>query len=167
VGRLRRRARAAATLRQALEDARDAAYAAYREPLRDRIVRAGRVVFGASLDVTLDDELRVVERHLGGTTLPWDQLSAGAREQLSILTAIAAADLAGAGEDGGVPLVLDDALGFTDPERLERLCAVLGRVRGPQVIVLTCVGDRFRAIGDATVVRLRDAFERRRGVAVA
>ncbi len=146
-----RRAEAARTLKAAFEQAREAAYAAYRAPLADRIVAAGRLVFGPDLDVELDEELRVVSRTLAGTTLAFDQLSAGAREQLAILSALAAADLAG---EDGVPLVLDDTLGYTDPGRLERLGGVLGRVTGPQVVVLTCVGARFEAIRGAEVVRL-------------
>lgn len=155
--RLRARAQAAHTLLRTFEEARDAAYAAYREPLRERIVRAGRVVFGDELDIELDEQLTVVARRLGTTRLAWEQLSAGAREQLAILTALAAADLAGGAAGDGVPLVLDDTLGYTDPGRLERLGAVLGAVRGPQVVVLTCVGERFRAIGGAHVVRLEDS----------
>ena len=146
-----RRAAAARLLKEAFDQAREAAYAAYRAPLADRIVAAGRLVFGADLDVELDEELRVVSRTLAGTTLDFGQLSAGAREQLAILSALAAADLAGA---DGVPLVLDDTLGYTDPGRLERLGGVLGRVTGPQVVVLTCVASRFEAIRGAQVVRL-------------
>jgi hypothetical protein len=150
---LGRRAAAARALREAFDVAREEAYAAYRAPLRERIVAAGRLVLGPDLDVELDEELRITSRTLAGTALEFDQLSAGAREQLAILTALAAADLAG---DGGVPVVLDDTLGYTDPARLERLAALLGRVRGPQVIVLTCVGSRFAAIPNAEVVHLRD-----------
>ncbi|MFU8839275.1 MAG: hypothetical protein ACNA8R_00960 [Nitriliruptoraceae bacterium] len=150
---LQRRAAAARALREVFEGAREEAYAAYRAPLRERIVAAGRLVLGADLDVELDEALSITSRTLAGTSLAFEQLSAGAREQLAILTALAAADLAG---DGGVPVVLDDTLGYTDPARLERLAALLGRVRGPQVIVLTCVGSRFAAIPNAVVVHLRD-----------
>jgi hypothetical protein len=155
--RLLARAEAARTLHEAFERAREAAYAAYREPLRERVVRTGRIVFNDTLDVEFDEELRIVSRRLDGSVLEWERLSAGAREQLAILTALAAADLAGGDGEQGVPLVLDDTLGYTDPRRLERLCAVLGRVRGPQVIVLSCVGARFEGVGAASVVRLRDA----------
>jgi uncharacterized protein YhaN len=151
---LRRRAAAALALRDAFDAARDEAYTAYRAPLRERIVTAGRLVLGDDLDIALDEQLRVTTRTLQGSTLAFDQLSAGAREQLAILTALAAADLAG---EGGVPVVLDDTLGYTDPGRLERLAALLGRTRGPQVVVLTCVGSRFAAIPGARVVHLRDA----------
>jgi len=147
-----RRAHAAQALKDAFEAARETAYAAYRAPLADRIVAAGRLVFGPDLHVELDEDLRVVSRTLAGTTLDFEQLSAGAREQLAILSALAAADLAG---EDGVPLVLDDTLGYTDPDRLERLGGVLGRVRGPQVVVLTCVASRFEAIRGATVIQLR------------
>jgi hypothetical protein len=81
------------------------------------------------------------------------QLSAGAREQLAILAGLAAAQLAGS---DGVPFVIDDALGYTDPARLERLGEVLGGTADAQVIVLTCVADRFRAVRGARVVQLGD-----------
>jgi uncharacterized protein YhaN len=56
-----------------------------------------------------------------------------------------------------VPFVLDDALGYTDPDRLERIGALLGRTTDAQVIVLTCVADRFRHVGGARTVRLLEA----------
>jgi hypothetical protein len=151
--RTTRRADAARLLHQELTRARDEAYEAYRAPLRDLITRDARAVFGPSLDVELDEQLRLVGRTLDGITLPWDALSAGAREQLAILAGLAAAQLAGA---DGVPFVVDDALGFTDPDRLERLGAVLDRTAGAQVIVLTCAADRFRAVRRAQVVQLGD-----------
>jgi uncharacterized protein YhaN len=57
--------------------------------------------------------------------------------------------------DEGVPLILDDALGNSDPQRLEAMGAVLA-VAGPhcQIIVLTCQPDRYQAVGGATLVRL-------------
>jgi chromosome segregation ATPase len=149
--RVRARAAAAEALYDELRTARDEAYRAYQRPLRDLIARQGRVVFGEGLEVELDEELRVTRRTLDGTTLDWEALSSGAKEQLAILSALAAARLAA---DGGVPLVLDDALGYTDPDRLEALGAVLGTAEGAQVIVLTCVGERYRHVGGATTVRL-------------
>ena len=62
---------------------------------------------------------------------------------------------AGAGDTGGVPVIFDDALGYSDPTRLARLGAAFN-VAGDrcQVIVLTCVPDRYAHIGSAQVVRL-------------
>jgi uncharacterized protein YhaN len=60
--------------------------------------------------------------------------------------------------DDGVPLILDDALGHSDPDRLAAMAAAIGC--GPaecQVIVLTCYPDRFRGIPGARVERLSAA----------
>jgi uncharacterized protein YhaN len=56
---------------------------------------------------------------------------------------------------GGVPVILDDGLGWSDRSRLESMGAVL-KMAGEhcQVIVLTCYPDRYRAVGGATVVAL-------------
>lgn len=52
-------------------------------------------------------------------------------------------------------MIIDDALGYSDPARLERLGAAFG-VAGKdcQVIVLTCEPGRYRGIGGAKVVPL-------------
>ncbi|MEX0706119.1 MAG: hypothetical protein WD041_05820, partial [Nitriliruptoraceae bacterium] len=146
--RERRRAQAARLLRDELHAARDELHRAYRAPLRDRIERMSSLLLDEDVAIELDDELRIATRTRGGTTLGWHQLSAGAREQLAILTALAAAQLAG---DDGVPFILDDALGYTDPQRMATLGALLGRTEGAQVIVLTCVPERFRTTGARTV----------------
>ena len=155
--RLEARAMAAKALHDTLNTAREEAYRSYREPLRKGICEVGKVVFNQSFDVVLDDELRIIERVLDAKTLPWDSLSSGAKEQLAVLTAVAAARLAG---EGGTPLILDDSLGYTDPKRLELLGAVLGAVDDAQIIVLTCVPDRFRLVGGAEMVSLVEARAR-------
>ena len=54
-----------------------------------------------------------------------------------------------------VPVVIDDALGFSDPDRLDKMGAVFDAVgdRG-QVIVLTCQPDRYQGITCAEVIEL-------------
>ena len=54
-----------------------------------------------------------------------------------------------------VPVVIDDALGFSDPERLDKMGAVFNTVgdRG-QVIVLTCQPSRYQGIAGAEVIEL-------------
>jgi hypothetical protein len=145
------RAAAAKLLWEELTAARDEAYRAYRAPLRERIAAKARLLLGGTVEVELGDDLAIVGRTRDGVALGWGQLSAGAREQLAILAALSAAELAG---PDGVPFVLDDALGYTDPDRLERIGALLGRTTDAQVIVLTCVADRFRHVGGARTVRL-------------
>jgi uncharacterized protein YhaN len=52
-------------------------------------------------------------------------------------------------------VIIDDALGYSDPTRLEGIGAALARAgEGAQVIVLTCMPDRYAGIGSATVVRM-------------
>lgn len=154
------RAAAVRLLHDELRTARDEAYQAYRAPLRARIGGLARLLYGRDVELELDEELAIVRRTLDDVTLEWDQLSAGAREQLAILAALAAAQLAGA---DGVPFILDDALGYTDQQRLERLGALLGRTDDAQVIVLTCVAERFRHVGGASTIVLDDLRRRAGG----
>ena len=71
---------------------------------------------------------------------------------------LAAASLASA--DGGAPVIIDDAMGYSDPARLQGLGAALAAAgRDAQVIVLTCTPDRQAFIGAARVVRLPMAGE--------
>jgi len=160
----RRRAAAARRLHDVLREERDAARRSYAAPLAARIAGLGRPLFGPTFEVDLSDDLRVERRVLDGTSLALSQLSAGAREQLALLARLAAAQLAGgsgAGDAGseareGVPLLLDDALGHTDAERLAAVGPVLARAgETGQVIVLTCAPERFRGVAGARVVELR------------
>ena len=75
------------------------------------------------------------------------------QEQISLLSRLACA--MAVSENGGGSLILDDALGYTDPERLKLMGAVLAQAaKECQIIILTCVPDRYSHVGDATVVRL-------------
>lgn len=125
----------------------------YVGPFRERIEQLGRIVFGPSLEVELDDDLRVARRTLDGVTVDFDQLSTGAREQIGIIARLACAAIVAA--DGGAPVVFDDALGWTDPSRLERMGATIAVAgRDCQIIVLTCTPGRYASVGTATVVHL-------------
>jgi uncharacterized protein YhaN len=81
--------------------------------------------------------------------VPWSDLSVGAREQLAVLTRLAAATLVSA--DGGVPVVFDDVLGFSDPGRLALVATAFEAAADAcQIIVLTCDPARFRHLARAT-----------------
>ncbi len=148
-----RRANARKALYEALKRARDAAHLAYVGPLRDKLTSLGRVVFGPSLGIEVGEDLRVRNRTLDGRTVPFDSLSVGAKEQLGVLMRLAGAMLVA--QDGGVPVLLDDTLGFSDPRRLEAMGAVLGIAGAScQVIVLTCYPERYRHVGGARTVAL-------------
>ncbi|SBS75120.1 conserved hypothetical protein [uncultured Mycobacterium sp.] len=151
--RVSRRARAAELLRSVMARHRDTTRARYVAPFRTEIERLGRPVFGPTFEVEIDSDLRICNRTLDGRTVPYDSLSGGAKEQLGILARLAGAALV-ASEDA-VPVVIDDALGFTDPERLTKMGAVFDTVGDHgQVIVLTCTPTRYLGVQDAHVIEL-------------
>ena len=139
----RRRAEVADRLWATLDKHRKEAETAYRDPLRSRIEELGQSLLGPSFSVEMDHDLTVSSRRLDGRSVPVDQLSAGAREQLALIGRIACASLA-AKDGAGAPLILDDTLGFSDPERRRGVVKVLNEATiGCQVIVLTCDPDRY------------------------
>lgn len=151
--RIGERAAAAQLLRDTMARHRDNTRARYMQPYRTELERLGRKVFGDTFSVDVDTELTIQTRTLDGCTVPFDSLSGGAKEQLGILARLAGAALV-ANEDT-VPVVIDDALGFSDPDRLDRMAAVFSTVgdRG-QVIVLTCTPGRYDRVADAEVIEI-------------
>ena len=122
-------------------------------PFRERIERLGRLVFGRTLEVELDDDLCISRRTLDGVTLDFLDLSTGAKEQLGVISRLACASIVAA--DGGAPVIFDDALGWSDPRKLDRMGAVISMAgRSCQIIVLTCTPGRYASVGSATVVQL-------------
>ena len=133
----RSRANAAKLLFETLSRRRDRSRKAYIKPFKDKLESLGRVAFGPSFSVELRDTLQVERRTLKGVTLEFEKLSTGAKEQLGVLARLACASIVSA--DGGVPLILDDALGSSDPRRLQGVGAAFNVAAGDcQVIVLTC-----------------------------
>lgn len=148
-----RRAAAASLLYRTFKEHRSKARRRYIKPFRDEIERLGRIVFGTSFEVSLAEDLSVESRTRDGETLSFHQLSTGAREQLGVLSRLACAMLVS--DDGGVPVVLDDALGWTDPARLDRMGAAISTAADDcQVIILTCVPERYAGVGKARTIRV-------------
>ena len=152
-GRIQRRAAAAQLLQSVMNRHRDQSRLRYVNPFRTEVERLGRIVFGEDFEVEIDGELRMLSRTLNGRTVPFDSLSGGAKEQLGIVARLASAALVAA--DDGVPVVIDDALGFSDPERLTKMGRVFDAVGGDgQVIVLTCSPERYAGIVGAQHLEL-------------
>jgi hypothetical protein len=151
--RVQERARAAQLLRSVMARHRDATRQRYVDPFRNQVERLGRIVFGDSFEVDIDTELRICSRTLAGRTVPYESLSGGAKEQLGIVARLAGAALVA--KEDSVPVVIDDALGFTDAHRLTKMGAVFDAVGGDgQVIVLTCDTKRYASIGGAHRIEL-------------
>ena len=148
------RAEAARLLRDTFAKYRQQAHQHYIEPFKDCIDQLGRIVFGPTFAVELDEDLRVARRTLDGTMLDVDQLSTGAREQLGVLCRLACATIVSP-MDGGAPVMIDDALGWSDPQRLQGMgAAIAAASKQCQVIVLTCTPGRYAHVGSAQVVSL-------------
>lgn len=146
------RARAARMLQEVVVKHRDRARADYAGPFGQELNRLGRLVFGDTFNVEVDADLVVARRTLHGRTLDFQALSTGAKEQLAILARLAAAAVVAPGD--GVPVFLDDALGFADPDRLQRIGSAFLAAPNTQLILLTCWPDRYRDIPGAQVIRL-------------
>jgi AAA domain len=146
--RVRGRARAAELLRSVMTRHRDTTRLRYVEPYRTELQRLGRPVFGPSFEVDIDSDLCIRSRTMDGITVPYVSLSGGAKEQLGILARLAGASLVA--KEDTVPVVVDDALGFTDPNRLAKMGEVFDTVgEHGQVIVLTCSPDRYDGVKGA------------------
>jgi len=148
-----RRAAAARLLFVTMRDERDKARRAYVAPLKEKIEHLGRLVFDVSFQVDINEELQIAGRTTNGITVPFSSLSGGTREQLSLLFRLACSMIVA--KDGGTPLILDDALGYTDPERLRSMGVALAKAaRECQIIIFTCVPERYSNVGEATFVSM-------------
>ena len=148
------RAEAARVLRDTFAKHREQAHQRYIGPFKESIEQLGRIVFGSTFEVEIDRNLNIVHRTLDGVTLNIDQLSTGAREQLGVISRLACATIVSP-EDGGAPVMIDDALGWSDPQRLQGMGAAIAAAgRQCQVIVLTCTPGRYSHVGNGTVVSL-------------
>jgi uncharacterized protein YhaN len=123
----------------------------YLAPVVERIRPYLQALF-PDADIGLDEALRITSVRRGAMgDEPFAQLSEGTREQIAILVRLALAELLC---DRGLPavVVLDDALVFSDDERMQRMFGVLERAaKRLQILVLTC---RERLFEDLAGTRL-------------
>lgn len=151
--RVSMRAAAAQLLHRVFSTHRQKARDRYAQPFREQIESLGRIVYGSGFEVALGDDLSITTRTLAHTTLDFDQLSTGAQEQLGLLARLACAMLVSS--EGGAPVIFDDALGWTDPDRLTRMgAAISSAADNCQIIILTCVPDRYANVGNARIVTI-------------
>ena len=145
---LEQRARSAKLLYQTLAAHLEHVRQSYVAPFTTQIDRIGRGVFGQELHVEIDSTLSVVARQLNGSRLEWDQLSSGAREQLGLIVRLAAARLID--PDDGVPVILDDALVYSDPVRVRHVLAEVAQsAQTSQIVVFTSAPERYDSVPGA------------------
>jgi uncharacterized protein YhaN len=84
---------------------------------------------------------------------PFGELSGGAQEQISLVTRIGLAEVLAA--EGTLPLILDDALINTDPERIRLIQRLLFRAADNlQIILFSCHDVLFDGLGAEFVRQL-------------
>lgn len=111
---------------------------------------------GSRLRMSPDLTVAAVVRDASGTEAgePWDRLSGGTREQLSVIVRLALARVL-ARDQRPLPLILDDTLGWTDDHRLEHMARILRNAsKELQIIVLTCHPTRFHGLGKVRTIAL-------------
>jgi energy-coupling factor transporter ATP-binding protein EcfA2 len=112
-----------------------------------------RVLPGSQIQLGTDMTIEGLQR--GTVTEPFECLSVGAREQLSMMTRIAFADLL-ADEGVDAPIILDDALVYADDGRFADAMATLAFAsKRHQIIILTCHEHRYLGL-TGPVIRLEE-----------
>ncbi len=144
--RLRGRAQALNLLRDTIRGCYEEQRELLQTPLRRYLKPFLNDVF-TSAEVTLDESFSVAGFMRGGNPEAFQRLSDGTKEQIAVLVRLAMGGLLlERGED--VPIILDDALVFSDDERIERMFDALNRAaQRQQVIMLTCRTKSFSSLG--------------------
>lgn len=131
----------------ALETARSEARELYLKPVMAELGPLLRLLFD-DVSITFDDKTLLPQTILrNGQEEDVDRLSGGMREQLSVLTRLAFARLL-ARDGRPAPVILDDALVYSDDDRIEKMFDALHRQsRDQQIIVFSCRQRAFQKLG--------------------
>ena len=152
--RFERVAGASGLLLRVLQEAAEDAKRRFVEPVRRRVGPYLALLF-PNAELQIDAELRVHGLRRNDRNEPFESLSVGTREQLTVLTRLAFADILY--DDGQpVPVLLDDVLVYSDDQRFARMKSILKAAsERQQVLVFTC-REREWSNPDVNVVRLSD-----------
>ncbi len=147
-------ARAAKLLYDTLRNARDQAQAQLREPLMRKLQPLIQHLFPkAVLEVDDGFGLKSISRpDAAGITIedPFYRLSGGEREQVSLAVRLALAQVFA--ERLKLPVIIDDGLVNTDPDRMKRALDLIQTVgRNHQIIICTCHPESYRGIDAARI----------------
>jgi uncharacterized protein YhaN len=119
----------------------------YLAPVVRRVTPYLRSLFPGA-DIACDDGFRITGLTRGAQrTEAFERLSDGTQEQIAVLARLAFAEML---VDQGKPamVILDDALAYSDAERMERMFDILTQAaRRMQVLILSCREDLFARIG--------------------
>ncbi len=122
----------------------------YRPVLRHLTPFVNDLFPGARLELGEGFTVSGISRS-GDAPEPFERLSDGTQEQIAVLTRLAMGALL-AERGKAFPIILDDALVFSDDDRIARLFDALVRAgANQQIIVLTCRTRAFAALGGRTL----------------
>ncbi len=150
-GRVQAEVKVLQRLDDALSEARQQAHDTYIGPIRKELGPLLRMILpGAELILDPDSVLPTgLSRPEGEDT--YEQLSGGTQEQIALLVRLAFARLL-IKSGTPAPVILDDAIVYTDDDRIERMFDALTQQAGDmQVIVLSCRQKVFRGLGGQTL----------------
>ncbi len=135
-------------LLETLNTAESEAKSRYLAPVVSRVQPYLRMLLPGA-DIVLDESLCIAALHRDGQQEDFDILSGGTQEQLAVLTRLAFAELL-LKQGRPATVILDDALAFSDDDRIENMFDVLMRAgEHVQIIVLTCRRRLFTRLGAA------------------
>ncbi|EAQ36222.1 hypothetical protein NB311A_01919 [Nitrobacter sp. Nb-311A] len=134
-------------LASALEAARSQARELYLKPVMTELTPLLGLLFD-DVSITFDEKSLLPHAiRRSGQEEDVDRLSGGMREQLSVLTRLAFARLL-ARDGRPAPVILDDALVYSDDDRIEKMFDALHRQsRDQQIIVFSCRQRAFQRLG--------------------
>ncbi len=131
------------TVKQCYEKRREQLHA----PLRRHLKPFLHDVFPQA-EIELGEGFAVAGLHRAGPgSEAFERLSAGTQEQIAVLVRLAMGAMI-CERGGEVPVILDDALVFSDDTRIEQMFDAIDRAgKNQQVIVLTCRARSFATLG--------------------
>lgn len=134
-------------LEEVLESARASARDRYVEPVLVELEPLVRLLWPeAALRIDADEVVPAALKR-EGTEEEFKVLSGGTKEQIALLVRLAFARMLARGGTSA-PVILDDAIVFTDDDRIERMFDALTRqAQDIQIIVLSCRQRAFRDLG--------------------
>lgn len=144
-------------LLETLETAEREAKNRYLAPVVSRVQPYLKMLLPGS-DIVLDENLQIAGLQRGGEREDFEFLSGGTQEQLAVLTRLAFAELL-LQQGRPATVILDDALAFSDDDRIESMFDVLMRAgEQTQIIVLTCRKKLFTRLGAAPLELRKASF---------
>ena len=133
----------AKTLRAAESEAKER----YLSPVLNRVRPYLQMLF-ANAEISMDEDLNITGMSRGsGYEERFDHLSMGTQEQIAVLVRLAFAEML---VEQGAPaaVILDDALVFSDDQRMQLMFDILSHAaQRVQIVVFTCREQLFEGLG--------------------